>query len=174
MKIQSYIDVITNSSTTVFTFADNIEGVKKIINGVLKVAGSKYTCDDLFDITVEYDVDLDDAIDDYYLDKAKEHPELEETVKQYVEECNKKYKEMDLSLIQKLGSDIYNFLMNHKEEWDIMSLYEWAEDYNNTNWEFERKYNSYYNIVPKNPSNSSIATDIYSINNLFSYDASYC
>lgn len=174
MRIQSYIDIITNSSTTVFTYADNVEGVKRVINGVLKVASSEYTCDDLFDITVEYDVDLDDAMDDYYLDKAKEHPELEETVKRYVEECNKKYKEMDFNLIRKLGSDIYNFLMDHKEECNIMSLYEWAEDYNNTSWESERKYNSYYNIVPKNPSNPSIAADMYLINNLFDHDACYC
>ena len=52
--IQSYIDLITNSSTSVFQYANNIEGVKDIINAVLKASGSNLTCDDLFNI--EYDI----------------------------------------------------------------------------------------------------------------------
>lgn len=174
MRIQSYIDVITNSSTTVFTFANNIEGVKSVINAILKTAGSRYTCDDLFDISSDYDISITDAVDDYYLDKAKEHLELKEIVNQYIEECNKKnWKEIDLDLIEKLALDIYNFLMKHKEEWNIMSLNEYAKDYND-NWCHESKYISYYNITPKNPSHSDVIPDIKLINHLFDYDATYC
>lgn len=46
--IQSYVDLITNSSTSVFTWATSPEAVKEIINAVLKSAGSDLTCDDLF------------------------------------------------------------------------------------------------------------------------------
>lgn len=38
--IQSYVDLITNSSTSVFTWASSPEAVKEIINAVLKSAGS--------------------------------------------------------------------------------------------------------------------------------------
>ena len=34
--IQSYVDLITNSSTSVFTWATSPEAVKEIINAVLK------------------------------------------------------------------------------------------------------------------------------------------
>lgn len=57
MKIKSITDVITNSSTEVFTcyFKEDLDSVKKIINLVLKTAGSEKTCDDLFDVNLKYE-----------------------------------------------------------------------------------------------------------------------
>lgn len=55
MKIQSYTDIITNSSSEVFVRADDADSVKRIIDAVLAAANSDYTCDDLFEITIEYD-----------------------------------------------------------------------------------------------------------------------
>ena len=54
MKIQSYSDVITNSSTEVFVTAIDTDYLIDIINAVLAAAGSAYTCDDLFELTIEY------------------------------------------------------------------------------------------------------------------------
>ncbi|MGM9530641.1 hypothetical protein, partial [Intestinibacter sp.] len=65
--IQSYIDLITNSSTSVFQWANSVKGVKDIINAILKSAGSDLTCDDLFNITIHYCIDISDAMD-YYFD----------------------------------------------------------------------------------------------------------
>ena len=73
--IQSYVDLITNSSTSVFTWATSPEAVKEIINAVLKSAGSDLTCDDLFTIKVEYNLEVGDT-DGWYVDEAKE--EIEE------------------------------------------------------------------------------------------------
>ena len=64
--IQSYIDLITNSSTSVFQWAYNIEGVKDIINAVLKASGSNLSCDDLFKIYSHYNINIYDAKKFYY------------------------------------------------------------------------------------------------------------
>lgn len=82
--IQSYIDLITNSSTSVFQCANNIEGVKDIINAVLKASGSNLTCDDLFNIELHYDIYAEEyninsdefKYSSYYIIKAK-NPENE-------------------------------------------------------------------------------------------------
>ena len=50
IKIHSFIDLISNSSTEIYVAANEhtIQAVKEIINGILKVGNSKFTCDDLF------------------------------------------------------------------------------------------------------------------------------
>ncbi len=55
IPIHSFIDVITNSSSETYIYADKgtIDAIKKIINGILIGAGSTKTCDDLFDVTLE-------------------------------------------------------------------------------------------------------------------------
>ena len=51
IKIQSLIDVITNSSTSVFTIYSryNFRDIKELVNAILAIDGN-YTFDDLFDI----------------------------------------------------------------------------------------------------------------------------
>jgi len=50
IPIHSFVDLITNSSSELFICADKntILGIQKIVNSLLKVAGSALTFDDLF------------------------------------------------------------------------------------------------------------------------------
>ena len=68
IKIQSFIDIITNSSTEVFSIPTykTIEIIKDIINHFLK--NSDKTCDDLFDIKLN---------SWYYQELLKDEVELE-------------------------------------------------------------------------------------------------
>ena len=81
--VQSYIDLITNSSTSVFQWASNVEGVKDIINAVLEASGSNLTCDDLFDINIYYNIDLID-VEDFYYNLACEKMENDSKLKDLV------------------------------------------------------------------------------------------
>lgn len=79
IKIQSISDIITNSSSEVYTILeyDSVESVKKIIDSILALAGHGFHWDDFFKI--EEDFDEDDAL---YYHKSKwedsEHEEGEE------------------------------------------------------------------------------------------------
>jgi len=60
IKIHSFIDVITNSSTEIYVRASqsSIDSVKKLVNSLLAFAGNKQTADDLFEFKlVDYGVD---------------------------------------------------------------------------------------------------------------------
>lgn len=64
VKIQSISDIITNSSSEVFVIYDQngIDTIKDIVNSILKLAKSEYSCDDLFDIQLVWD----DIVEEYY------------------------------------------------------------------------------------------------------------
>jgi hypothetical protein len=53
VSVDSIIDIITNSSTEIFTFPsdDAEEMIRKVIDTVLKESGSEKECDDLFTIS---------------------------------------------------------------------------------------------------------------------------
>lgn len=167
--IQSYIDLITNSSTSVFQWANSVSGVKEIINAVLKSAGSDLTCDDLFDITVHYNVDLGDALD-YYHDLADgiiqensdEHPVLKQLLEDY-DDCNNPTK------LQELEEEIYKYLV---ENCGAETLDEYAREYNDNSEDW--MYSSYYVFKAKDPKNKKYEEALCMINNLFDYDARYC
>lgn len=59
IKIQSVSDVITNSSTEIYVEATEytLDGIKNIVNSILKSVNSEYTADDLFEFSLE---DIDD------------------------------------------------------------------------------------------------------------------
>lgn len=54
LKIQSFSDIITNSSTEIFTLytRSDFNLLKDIVNSLLKVAGSDKTFDDLFELKI--------------------------------------------------------------------------------------------------------------------------
>lgn len=60
IKIQSVSDVITNSSTEIYTVCTEhtLDRLKDIVNSILKIAGSTLTADDLF--TFELDKEFDE------------------------------------------------------------------------------------------------------------------
>lgn len=167
--VQSYIDLITNSSTSVFQWANSVSGVKDIINAILKSAGSDLKCDDLFDITIHYNIDIGDT-DDYYYSLAKEkaestpgkYPELEQLLEKY-NNCTE-YKKVD-----ELENQIYDYLVKYC---GAKTLDEYAKDYNNNNDDW--MYSSSYIIEAKDPKNKEYEKALYTINNLFDYDARYC
>lgn len=56
IPIQSASDVITNSSSEVYLATTGSKYVKELIDTLLELGGSDYTCDELFDI-----IDSDDC-----------------------------------------------------------------------------------------------------------------
>nr|DAK03764.1 MAG TPA: hypothetical protein [Bacteriophage sp.] len=66
VNIQSVSDVITNSSSEVFVIynQEGINTIKNLVNSILKLSESKYSCDDLFDIQFKWD----DIAEEYYND----------------------------------------------------------------------------------------------------------
>lgn len=76
VKIQSFSDVITNSSTEVYLVTGGANYVEDLINSILKLANSPYTCAELFNIK-----DFDNyyeitALDSSNSEKAYEIEEL--------------------------------------------------------------------------------------------------
>lgn len=57
VAIQSFIDLITNSSMEVYQMAVGTGNLEAIIDAVLKASGSELKCKDLFKITIEEDED---------------------------------------------------------------------------------------------------------------------
>lgn len=57
MRLKSKTDIITNSSTEVFTVYqdDDLETAEKIINQVLDFLGTEKRCRDLFDLDFDFD-----------------------------------------------------------------------------------------------------------------------
>jgi hypothetical protein len=51
IPLHSFIDVITNSSSEIFVFADNntLKAIQKLVDNLLKVAGSTKTSEELFE-----------------------------------------------------------------------------------------------------------------------------
>ena len=64
IKVHSIVDVITNSSTVIYTQADEgtIKSVKELINALLAIGKSELTADDLFEFSLEKD---DESYSDY-------------------------------------------------------------------------------------------------------------
>lgn len=75
IKVKSLTDVITNSSTEVYSYVNesSLENLKKFINGILNATGSGFRCDDLFEIKY---VLKDGSIDDYWNYYEEELSEL--------------------------------------------------------------------------------------------------
>ena len=159
--IQSYIDLITNSSTSVFQYANNIEGVKDIINAVLEASGSNLTCDDLFNIELHYNIDIRDA-EDFYHELACEKMENDSKLEDLV---NKYDTTGDVQILEK----IYKYLVDN---YNVKTLDDYAAEYNIDSDEF--KYSSLYRIKAKDPKNEKYSNTINSLNYLFDYDVMYC
>lgn len=93
VKIQSISDIITNSSSEVFVIYDQngIDTIKTIVNSILKLAKSEYSCDDLFDIQFVWD----DIAEEYYNDDGgfKKTGKTLEEYRQYLQDERLQYME---------------------------------------------------------------------------------
>ncbi len=84
IKIHSFVDLITNSSTEIYIQATDktIETIKKLIDNILEIGGSTLHCDDLFDISLDkerlfkdsyYDVDPTMTAEQFYEETVSEY-----------------------------------------------------------------------------------------------------
>ena len=79
LKIHSFIDIITNSSTEIYVQASDstIKSIKSLVNSLLAIGGSSLKCDDIFIMKLvsdrdeyedEEDEDEDSGYDEDYSD----------------------------------------------------------------------------------------------------------
>jgi hypothetical protein len=72
IKLHSQVDLITNSSTTIYTYSrGSVDAFKNVVNEMLSLFGQNKTCDDVFSIVVACDCD------DYVTWKRKENKKLD-------------------------------------------------------------------------------------------------
>ena len=165
VAIQSISDVITNSSSEIFQFANNKKGVKELITLILKAANSDLTCEDLFTVESHYDIDIIELEDEYFsfADLYKDDPKVVELVKATEGKDRYSY-EYEQSLF-----NLYNYL---KVTYNVADIDELAK----TQIEEEKNFsNCLYEIIAKDPNNKDLATKIsHILNNLFDYESYYC
>lgn len=69
IKLHSFTDLITNSSTTIYTFHEKSpEVLKQLIDEMLVVFNQPYKCDDIFTIAVHFD-------ENQYVDEYRDYLE---------------------------------------------------------------------------------------------------
>ena len=165
VAIQSISDIITNSSSEIFQFANNKKGVKELITLILKASSSDLTCEDLFTVESHYDIDIIELEDEYFsfADLYKDDPKVVELVKATEGKDRYSY-EYEQSLF-----NLYNYL---KVTYNVADIDELAE----TQIKEEKNFsNCLYKIIAKDPNNKDLAIKIGNIlNNLFDYESYYC
>lgn len=101
IKIHSITDLITNSSTTIYTYSDSSPiAMTEMIDGIFKVFGIDKKCEDVFDISVKMknSDDMSERVIDYLCENPSTVPE----------DFYKKDDEEDLfEKLDQLYSDIY-------------------------------------------------------------------
>lgn len=148
--IQSFVDLITNSSTSVFQYAGNPDKLKGIIDVILKISGSELTSDDLFKINID-ESQAQEAYLYYIGDYASDDiNRLEKAI------GTTKFEEIVLEICER-DNDTY------------MSFSEWKEK----NYK-DDTYSTFFKIIPLDPKWENEINLLKEINHLFEYDAVYC
>lgn len=148
IKIQSISDIITNSSTEVFTVysRSDLNTVKDIVNAILAIDG-KYTFDDLFTIHMSID---DYAIEDLYKDN---------------ESLQERFHDSD---------ELYDLLVNADPE----VVKEFEDMYSDQYYYRRTFYNGYYVRLKEGIENSEVLTAARNAINrfdcIFEHDYSEC
>ena len=161
IKIQSISDIITNSSTEVFIVytENNIKSIKDIVNAILAI-DSKYTFDDLFDISMSINIDL--------LEDCKE---LEEEFKELID----LFEDNSLSLKQTMFK--VNKLVNSYDSEKKKRLSDILWSYIDKN-DYESCIKSPYDgiiITPKDENNELVSKAAIAISNLSDiFDIDFC
>ena len=70
LKIHSFIDIITNSSTEIYIQATGhtILNIKSLVNSILSIGGSTLKCDDIFTIELSDEDERRGGYDDEFTD----------------------------------------------------------------------------------------------------------
>ena len=119
LEVHSFIDIITNSSTEIYVSVGDwsVNAVKDLVNGMLKIAKSDKTCDDLFEISVNnYRCEewILDQIGDYYLSDRMTWDEYEvltddEKLNKYFQETGETYETMSAKYYEHIEDDYDSF-----------------------------------------------------------------
>lgn len=85
MHIQSFVDVITNSSTSIYTFydQDGINTIKDCLNNIIHVFDPNANIDDVLDIKLTYSSDFLDWLDENKNELFSEDESNEELLLNY-------------------------------------------------------------------------------------------
>lgn len=166
INIHSFVDVITNSSTTTYVKATqkSIDMAKELVNAILKIGNSNYKADDLFIFELE-----NEYVHDWRENKIKEiHTKEFNEIKKYDEK-------------QELISKYWNkYLVEQPTWWN--SCFENNDPNNSCTQEFidelgyyPEDYNVNLIIIPKNKENcdTNIISVLSSLTDLFECDSSY-
>lgn len=164
IKLQSFIDLITNSSTEVFSTVSSgsIEGLYKLFDTILLAGGSNLKSKDIMDISIEYSDSGKDEFYDYIIDLINEKED------KLSAEFNK-----ELDSLTRYSYEYYSLIEktveNYSKEKSILYS-DWCKNYNESGHDYVME--SYIKINLKDDSINKESLNI--INNLFNYEAYYC
>jgi hypothetical protein len=164
IKIHSFIDTITNSSTSIYVEAtqNTIDTIKDLVTTLLKIGGSNKNADDLFDFEL-IDKYLQNSINSYLYDKYVEI--LNDIVPNY---DNLSYEERS-----NLKSDIHTQFKSGKRNADWYTDPTNQPDFQHESW---HDYNDVrVKVTPKSPDDdTNTVSDILSkLSSLFNIEACY-
>ena len=102
--MHSEVDVITNSSTTIYTKVQKggIDSVKNIINSILKISNSELKADDLFTFEI-----TSGELDDQRMDKLGDEDTLNEYLGREITWRDSDYDEKKKELFDKITAGEY-------------------------------------------------------------------
>lgn len=118
ITINSMTDVITNSSTSVFVvYAEhNIDSIKELVNSILAIDG-RYTFDDLFNISLEFNYDVieryAEQLSEEFSEFAQDNADYDEILMSFDEEKK-----------SRLADELWNFI-NYDYEYCNKSPYDY-------------------------------------------------
>lgn len=146
IKIHSIVDVITNSSTVIYTYQNSVSEAKSLVAEILKMVGDKKnTPDDIF----YYGVFCEEVT---YFDKFEEAEDIDEL--EYKDDGYKK-----VIIVGEWGSEEYKAAEKVRDEWfenlkiEIMTgkveRPDWMEDAEKDD-DYGWDPSSYLCLVPKN------------------------
>lgn len=82
IKFHSFVDVITNSSTTIYIYQNSVDQAKALINEILKLMGEKLTAEECFHFGTfcKKDIYLDSDYEEIPEEADYDSPEYEESI----------------------------------------------------------------------------------------------
>lgn len=161
IKIQSFSDVITNSSSSVFVVytESNIKSIKEVVNAILAI-DSEYTFDDLFDINMSINTDV--------LLSTEELPEEFKELGEVIDDDN-----LTWSQTTKKLTEVINSYDSEKKNRLSELLWSYVDEY-----DYESCVKSPYDgiiITPKDPNNEVVSRAAIAISNLSQiFDIDFC
>ena len=154
LNIHSIVDVITNSSTVIYTYQDSTKEAKELLQEILNLIGEKKEVDDLFYIGVF----LEDG--DYYTDYLSEEVDEEEYPEGYPKD--------DWKARNRYIADLQEMILKgevDKPEW--MKRVEERTNYNGY------EYSTSLYILPKDEKYSELTKRMIAFLNFPSHESSY-